>query len=258
VSLDRTGRWALTASWAGMKAASIAVSPIGEDGRVGPPVDRRTYKVNGWAHFFGTDPTNRFAFASINGEDRVAQFKFDAGTGKLTENTPPWVMRPAGAGPRHLAFHPGGKFAYLINEHGNTVTSYAFDASTGLLTQLQDISALPAGYSGPMNATAQILVHRSGKFVYGSNRGHDSVVIYAVDALTGMLKLVGFKTGVPAFPRNFAIDPTGTLLLVVGQNDGMLAIYKIDAASGMLAEQGKRIAVGLKPTYVNVADVGEE
>ena len=254
VSLDKTGKWALTASWAGGKAASIAVSPIAADGRVGPPVDRRMYKVDGWAHYITTDPTNRYAFASINGEEYVAQFKFDAATGKLTENTPARVMRPAGAGPRHMAFHPDGKHAYLINEHGNTVTVYGFDDGTGLLTQLQDISTLPAGYKG-MSATAQILVHGSGKFVYGSNRGHDSVVIYAVDPGSGMLTLVGHKTGVGAFPRNFTIDPTGTLLLIAGQNDGSLTVFKIDQGTGMLAQVGKSIAVGMKPTYVGVVNV---
>jgi 6-phosphogluconolactonase len=161
-------------------------------------------------------------------------------------------MRPGG--PRHMDFHPNGKFAYLINEQGNSVTVYALDATTGLLTQIQDIPTLPAGFAGG-NSTAHILVHRSGRFVYGSNRGHDSIVIYAVDATTGMLTLVGFQTGVGNTPRNFAIDPTGTLLLVVGQGNGMLSTYRIEQNTGMLSRVGTAFGVGSKPTYVTVQNV---
>jgi 6-phosphogluconolactonase len=254
IALDHTGKWALTACWAGNQTASIAVNPVGADGMVGPPVDRRMFPLDAYAHFITTDPTNRFVFASINGQQYVAQYRFDAGTGKLTDNTPARVMRPPGSGPRHMAFHPNGKFAYLINEQGNTVTGYRFDDSTGLLTQIQDLSTLPAGFSG-MNSTAHIMVHRSGKFVYGSNRGHDSIVIYGVDQATGMLKLIGFQTGVGAFPRNFEIDPTGTLLLVLGQNDGQLSIFRIDQDAGTLSRLGPPLAVGTKPTYVGVVNV---
>jgi 6-phosphogluconolactonase len=253
VALDRTGKWALTASWADTNPASIAVSPVGDDGKVGPPADRRMFPAGGHAHFITTDPTNKYVFASINGENYVAQYRFDAATGKLTENSPARVMRSGG--PRHMDFHPNGKFAYLINEQGNTVTVYGFDAATGLLSQLQDISTLPAGFNGT-NSTAHILVHRSGSFVYGSNRGHDSIVIYGVDQATGMLKLIGFQTGVGPSPRNFAIDPTGTLMLVAGQNNGMLSIYKIDQAAGTLSRVGTPVAVGARPTYVGVLNVG--
>jgi 6-phosphogluconolactonase len=252
IALDRTAHWALTASWAGENTASIAVNALGDDGKVGAVADRRTFKVNGHAHFITTDPTNHFVFASINGENSVAQYRFDAATGKLTENDPARVMRPGG--PRHMDFHPNGKFAYLINEQGNTVTAYAFDSTTGLLTQIQDIATLPSGFSGG-NSTAHILVHRSGRFVYGSNRGHDSIVIYSVDPATGLLKLVGFQTGVGTTPRNFAIDPTGTLLLVAGQGNGLLTTYKIDQNTGMLSRVGTPLSVGSKPTYVTVQNI---
>jgi 6-phosphogluconolactonase len=227
------------------------VNPIGPDGMVGPPADRRMFPVNGYAHFITTDPTNHFVFASINGQNYVGQYRFDAATGKLSENNPARAMRPAGSGPRHMAFHPNGKFAYLINEQGNTVTVYQFDDSTGLLAQIQDLPTLPAGYSGTSSA-AHIMVHRSGKFVYGSNRGHDSIVIYGVDQTSGMLKLIGFQTGVGAFPRNFELDPTGTLLMVVGQNDGKLTVFQIDQSAGTLTRVGMPLTVGSKPTYVGV------
>jgi 6-phosphogluconolactonase len=254
IALDHTGKWALSACWAGGEIASIAVNPIAADGTVGPPADRRMFPVNGYAHFITTDPTNRYAFASINGQQYVAQYRFDATTGKLTENNPARAMRPAGSGPRHMAFHPNGRFAYLINEQGNTVTVYRFDDTTGLLAQLQDIPTLPAGYGG-QNSTAHILVHRSGKFVYGSNRGHDSIVIYGVDETSGMLRLIGHQMGVGAFPRNFDIDPTGTLLLSVGQKDGKLTIFQIDQSAGTLSKVGTPLAVGAKPTYVGVLAV---
>ncbi|HXU80393.1 MAG TPA: lactonase family protein [Polyangia bacterium] len=254
IALDHTGRWALTACWAGGEAATIAVNPIAPDGKVGPPADRRTFPVNGYAHFITTDPTNRYVFASINGQEYVAQYKFDAATGKLTENSPARATRPAGSGPRHMAFHPSGKFAYLINEQGNTVTVYRFDDRTGLLTQIQDLPTLPAGYSGK-NSTAHILVHPSGKFVYGSNRGHHSIVIYGVDPATGMLKLISHQMDVGTWPRNFDIDPTGKLLLSLGQNDGKLTIFRIDQSAGTLTKVGTPLAVGTKPTYVGVVDV---
>jgi 6-phosphogluconolactonase len=254
IALDRTEKWALSACWAGNSVASIAVTPVGDDGMLGPPADVRTFKLNGYAHFITTDPSNKYVLASINGEESVAQYRFDAATGKLTENQPPRVMRPKGSGPRHMDFHPNGRIVYLINEQGNTVTVFGFDDAKGVLTQLQDIPTLPPGYTG-VNSTAHILVHKSGKFVYGSNRGHDSIVIYGVDANTGMLKLIGHQTGVGAKPRNFAIDPTGTLLLVAGQDSGMLSLYKIDQSAGTLTKQGASIAVGSMPTYVGVIDV---
>jgi 6-phosphogluconolactonase len=256
IALDRTGKWALTASWAEDQPASISVVPIGADGMVGMPVDSHVFSVNGHAHFITTDPTNKFVFASINGEKYIAQYKFDAATGKLTENTPFKAIRtPTPADPRHLDFHPNGKFLYAINESVNSVTVFGFDSTTGLLTQLQDIPTLPAGFTG-MNTTAQILVHKSGKFLYGSNRGHNSIVVYAVDATTGMLTLVGHQTmGVGAHPRNFNFDPTGTLLLVASRDEGTVSIFKVDQTTGMLQPMGAPVPVGVKPTYVGVLNV---
>jgi len=229
---------------------------VGADGKVGTPVDAHVFSVNGHAHFITTDPTNKFVFASINGEKYIAQYKFDATIGKLTENTPFKAVRTGTpADPRHMDFHPNGKFAYAINESAGSVTAFTFDSVTGLLAQLQDIPTLPAGFTG-MNSTAQILVHKSGKFLYGSNRGHNSIVIYSVDATTGMLTLVGHQTmGVGAHPRNFNIDPTGALLLVASRDEGTVSIFKIDQATGMLQPLGAPVPVGIKPTYVGVLNI---
>ena len=257
IALDRTGKFALTASWAEDRPASISVVPIGADGKVANPVDSRAFAVNGHAHYITTDPTNKFVLASINGLEYIALYKFDAATGKLSENNPDRVMRPKGGDPRHMDFHPNGKFLYMINEHGNTITAYAFDSNTGLPTQIQDVPTLPSNFAGAaMNTTAQILVHKSGKFLYGSNRGHNSIVIYAVDPATGMLTLVGHQTaGVGPRPRNFNFDPTGTLLLLASQDDGTITIFKVDEATGKLAQAGSPVPAGLKPTYVGVLNI---
>jgi 6-phosphogluconolactonase len=249
ISLDRTGRWAMTASWAKDHPASISVNPIADDGKVGEPVEVKTFAVNGHAHYITTDPSNRFVLASISGSDFLAQYRFDAGTGKLTPNSPDRVLRPAGANPRHMDFHPSGQYLYLINEHSCTVTVYRFDGEAGTLSELQDISTLPVGYTGKENTTAQILVHRSGKFVYGSNRGHDSVVTYRVDTATGKLSLVGF-TSVGHRPRNFNIDPSGRYLFVASQDDGTVTAYEIDQTAGTLTQKGVPQPTGDKPTFV--------
>jgi 6-phosphogluconolactonase len=254
ISLDRTGKFALTASWAGDQPASISVLPIGDDGKVGNPVDSRVFSVNGHAHFIITDPSNKYVFASINGEKYIAQYKFDATTGKLTENSPFKAVRaPAPGDPRHLDFHPNGKFLYAGNESLNTITVFGFDSTTGLLTQLQDVPTLPAGFMG-MNTTAQILVHKSGKFVYISNRGHNSIAIFSVDATSGMLTLVGHQMVGP-HPRNFNFDPSGTLLLVASRDDNMVTIFKVDQAAGTLTQAGTPTPVGVKPTFVGVQNI---
>jgi 6-phosphogluconolactonase len=254
IALDRTGKWALTASWAGDQPASISILPIGDDGKLGMPVESRVFSVNGHAHFITTDPSNKYVFASINGEKYVAQYKFDAATGKLTENSPFKAVRaPTPGDPRHMDFHPNGKFLYVGNESLNTITLFGFDATTGLLTQLQDVPTLPASFTG-MNTTAQILVHKSGKFVYISNRGHNSIAIFSVDATSGMLTLVGHQAVGP-HPRNFNFDPTGGLLLVASRDDNMVTIFKVDQATGMLTQAGSPTPVGVKPTYVGVLNI---
>jgi 6-phosphogluconolactonase len=254
IALDRSGKWAMTASWAEDEPASISVLPVGADGKVGNPVDSRVFSVNGHAHFITTDPTNKFVFASINGEKFIAQYKFDAATGLLTENTPFKAVRtPAPGDPRHLDFHPNGKFLYAGNESVGTITVFAFDSATGLLTQIQDISTLPAGFTGT-NTTAQILAHKSGKFVYISNRGHDSIAIFSADPATGMLTFVEHQK-VGAHPRNFNFDPSGNLLLVASRDDANVAVFKIDQTTGKLTQVGPTFPAGPKPTYVGVMNI---
>jgi 6-phosphogluconolactonase len=254
ITLDRTGKWALTASWAGDQPASISVLPIGDDGKVGMPVESRVFSVNGHAHYITTDPSNRYVFASINGEKYIAQYKFDVATGKLTENSPFKAVRtPVPGDPRHLDFHPNGKFLYAGNESLNTITVFSFDGATGLLRQIQDVPTLPAGFTGT-NSTAQILAHRSGKFVYISNRGHNSVAIFSVDPSSGMLTSVAHQM-VGAHPRNFNFDPSGTLLLLASRDDANVTIFRIDPTTGKLTQAGPPTPAGVKPTYVGVLNI---
>jgi 6-phosphogluconolactonase len=250
ISLDRKGKFVLTASWAGDKPASIGVVPIMPDGKVGMPVDRKDFNMKGYAHYITTSPDNKFVLANLNGEQATAIYRFDEATGKLTPNDPPRATFPDGYGPRHLDFHPNGKFVYVIHEQAAKITAHSYDAAKGTLTQIQEVPTLPEGFTG-MNTTAQILVHRSGNFVYGSNRGHDSIVIYRIDQ-AGRLTFVGHQTGVGARPRNFTMDPTGTLLLVASQDEHNLRVYKIDQASGTLAALGGPQPVGNRPTWIGV------
>ncbi|MBI3465127.1 MAG: lactonase family protein, partial [Planctomycetes bacterium] len=197
--VDRTGKSVLVANYGG---GSVAALPIGPGGRLGPPtnvVQHEGSSVNPQrqegphAHSINLDPANRFAAAADLGLDKVLVYRFDAANGKLVPNDPPAATVKAGAGPRHFAFHPGGRYAYVINEMDCTVTAFAYDGQRGVLKEIQTITTLPhelrEGYS-----TAEVQVHPSGKFLYGSNRGHHSIVVYAIDPKTGKLTLVEHKS----------------------------------------------------------------
>jgi 6-phosphogluconolactonase len=249
ISIDRSGRWALTASWANTNPASIGVLPILPDGRVGEPVERRDFQPMGYAHYITASPDNRLVLANVNGEQATALYRFDAGTGKLTPADPPRITFPADHGPRHLDFHPNGRLVYVIHEQGSKITAHGYD--DGRLTQLQEVSTLPEGFTGT-NRTAHVLVHPSGKFLYGSNRGHDSIVIFRIDLQSGRLDFAAHQTGVGARPRNFTIDPSGTLLLVASQDENTLRVYRIDQNTGLLQPLGGPQPVGPRPTFVGV------
>jgi len=185
------------------------------------------------AHMILTDLTNKFAFVACKGSDYVAQYKLDAAAGTLTANNPPRVMTKAGAGPRHLAMHPSGSYAYLINELDSTMNAYTLSAD-GTLTEIQSVSSLPAGFSG-QNSGAEVVVSADGKFVYGSNRGHNSIVIFSIDAGTGKMTLVGHQSTGGSTPRSFTIDPSGGFLLVANQDSNNVVTFKVDRATGMLS-----------------------
>ena len=194
------------------------------------------------AHSINLDAANRFAFAADLGLDKVLVYRFDADKGSLTPNDPPFAKVAPATGPRHFAFHPGGKFAYVIGEMANTVTAFDYDASTGTLTEIQSITTLPADFKGRSH-TAEVQVHPSGKFVYGSNRGHDSIAIFTVDPATGKLTAAGHEPTLGKNPRNFAIDPTGAYLLAENQDSGSIVLFKIDPATGGLKQVGEPLSI---------------
>jgi 6-phosphogluconolactonase len=247
-SVDHSGRMLLVANYGGGSVASL---PIEADGRLKPPayVDKhhgssvnRQRQTGPFAHCFDADPANRFALAADLGADKLMLYRLDLEKATFTANEPPFVKTAAGAGPRHVAFHPNGKFVYLINELNSTISVFGYDAAQGMLAAVQEISTLPAGFHDS-NTTAEIAVHPSGRFVYGSNRGHDSIAIFAADQETGKLKSLGHLSTHGKTPRHCAIDPTGQCLLAANQDSGNIVIFRIDSQTGLLRPSGQEIAV---------------
>ncbi len=243
VSVDKAGKNLLVANYSG---GSVAVLPLGEDGRLAEPSEFIQHKGTGpnprrqegpHAHSINLDPAGRFAFACDLGLDKVLVYRFDPAQGKLAPNDPPAASVAPGAGPRHLAFHPNGRFAYVINEMASTVTAFAYDAARGILTEIQSLSALPAGFTGE-NTTAEVQVHPSGRFLYGSNRGHDSIAIFAIDAETGKLTAAGHQSTRGRNPRHFGIDPAGAYLVAANQDSASLVVFRIDPKTGGLDPTG--------------------
>jgi 6-phosphogluconolactonase len=246
--VDATGTNVLVANYGG---GSVAVLPIGEDGRLKEPscfIQHAGSSVNPrrqqgpHAHSINVDPGNRFAMVADLGLDKVLVYRFDARRGQLEPNDPPSVALKPGAGPRHFSFHPDGHHAYVINELHSTITALGYDAQRGKLTAIQTVSTLPAGFEGN-NSTAEVQVHPSGRFVYGSNRGHDSIAIFAVDAPTGKLTPVGHELTQGETPRNFALDPTGTWLLAENQRTGTVVVFRIDQQTGKLSATGQVLEI---------------
>lgn len=260
VAVESTGRFVLVANYGG---GSVAVLPIQPDGSLGPATDfvqhegssvnpRRQEKAH--AHSINVDPSNRRALVCDLGLDRVMVYRLDLDRGKLTPNEEPWVAARPGAGPRHLSFHPSGRYAYVINELDSTITVYAYDDARGALRELQSVSTLPEGFSGESH-TAEVRVAPSGKLVYGSNRGHDSIAIFAVDETTGKLASVGHEPSQGRIPRNFTIDPSGSLMLVANQDTDTIVAFRIDPGTGRLSATGA-VTESPSPVCVKIVPIG--
>ena len=246
MSTDRSGNFLLSAYHSAGKAA---VHRIGPDGAASnPPVEWRSTAEK--AHCIQTDASNQFAFVPHTaGPNLIFQFRFDENTGTLTPNAVPKVIPEAGAGPRHFCFHPSQDILYFSNEQGCSVTAYHFDPSAGTLTPFQTISTLPEDYEGK-NSCAQIHITPSGKFLYVSNRGHDSIAGFSIDDDTGQLTDLGQQPSEET-PRAFTVDPTGNFLFAAGQGSGAIASYRIDDQSGALLPL-ERYTVGENPMWVLV------
>lgn len=246
--VDASGKAVLVANYG---AGSIASLPIGEDGKLGPAASAIQHKGKNanpnrqegpHAHSINLDPSGKFAVVADLGLDEVLVYKFDAAKATLVPNVPPAAKVASGAGPRHFAFHPNGNFGYVINEMGNTVTAFAFDAAKGTLTTIQDVSTLPKDFKGS-SFTAEVVMHPSGKFLYGSNRGHDSLAIFQIDSASGKLTPVGIEPTGGKTPRNFAIDPTGAFVLAENQGSNSIVVFKIDQTTGALKATGHTLMV---------------
>jgi len=257
VSVDQTGRFVYVANYMGGNAAAFLVRAGGGLQPASAVVQHAGSGVNPHrqegphAHSITLDPTNRFAFVADLGIDRVMVYRLDLEGGTLPPHTAPSVEVEAGAGPRHMAFHPNGRYAYLITEMGNTIVAFAYDAAQGTLDALQTVPALPDDFTG-LSHCADIHVTPSGKFLYGSNRGHDSLVIYAIDAETGLLAYVGHAPTLGKTPRNFAIDPTGTYLFAANQDSDSIVTFRIDPQTGKLTPTGQVTEVPM-PVCVIIA-----
>lgn len=254
VSTDSKGRFVFAANYGGGSVASFPAGPDGKLAESASIVQHKGKSANPTrqeaphGHWIGPSPDDKYVLACDLGLDRVLVYKLDQPTGKLASHDPAAGNVAPGAGPRHAAFSPDGKFLYVINELNNTITVFAWDAGKGSLTEVQTRGTLPKGFAGD-NSTAEVVVHPSGKFVYGSNRGHDSIVAYAADSVTGKLTLIGHATENIKTPRNFNIDPTGQWLIAANQDADTLVVLKIDARTGALTPAGEPVAA---PTPVCV------
>ncbi|MBX7167569.1 MAG: lactonase family protein [Pirellulales bacterium] len=249
VSLDRTGRVALVANYGGGSVASL---PIDDDGLLQPIASFIQHTGQGpnaqrqegpHAHSFNVDLNNRFAMAADLGIDRIMVYRLDVPSGRLTANDPPAAEVPPGSGPRHFAFHPSGRFAFTNNELNSTVTGFRYDGKLGVLSLIETLSTLPPQAAAADNTPAEIQVHPSGKFLYVSNRGHNSLAAFKIDADTGKLTPSGHTLSGGEIPRNFGIDPTGAFLLAANQDSGNVVVFRVDAATGALTPTGSVVQV---------------
>jgi 6-phosphogluconolactonase len=249
ITVDKTGKYVLVANYTG---GSLAVFPVLADGKLGEASAFLQHTGHGTnptrqegphAHSIDLSPDNRFAMVDDLGLDELFVYKFDSAKGSLTPNDPPFAKLDAGAGPRHFVLRPDGKFAYVISEMGHTVTVFSNDAASGRLQLLQTVTTLPKDFKG-RNDDAEIRVHPSGKFLYASNRGDDSIAIYTIDKSKGTLAQVGSIHTGGKEPRNFEIDPTGTLLLAANQKSDNIVVFRIDAKTGGLTATGQALDVG--------------
>ena len=248
VAVDKSGKNLLTANYGG---GSVAAVPVKDDGRLGEAsafVQHAGSSVNPkrqqapHAHSINLSRDNRFAVAADLGLDQLLVYAFDPVKGTLVPNDPPFARLNPGAGPRHFAFHPNGRYGYAINELQSTVTGFAYDPSRGVFKELQTISTLPQNFQGETH-TAEVQVHPTGKFLYGSNRGHDSIAVFAIDAGKGTLTAIEQVSTQGKTPRNFGIDPTGSYLLAANQDSNSIVVFAIDRKTGRLTPTGQILEV---------------
>jgi 6-phosphogluconolactonase len=251
LNVDAAGKNVLVANYGG---GSVTVLPLEADGRLKSSscfVQHKGSSANPQrqegphAHGIYLDSANQFAYVPDLGLDKVLIYKFDGTQGKLEANEPSAGALAPGSGPRHLALHPSGKFAYVINEILCTVTAFSRDPKQGSLSEIETVSSLPLGQKvRPGYSTAELFAHPNGRFLYGSNRGHDSIVVFAIDAHNGKLSLVQHASTQGKIPRGFGIDPSGQWLVAGNQDSDTVVVFEIDKGSGSLRPTGQVLEVG--------------
>ena len=249
LAVDATGRCLLVANYGN---GSIAALPLQPGGSLRPPatvIQHHGSSVNPQrqagphAHFITPDPANRLALVCDLGLDQVLLYRFEPAKSSLTPSDPPSVALKGGAGPRHLAFAPSGRRLYVLNEMGSTLTAFSYGTKKPGLTELQTVSTLPGSFTG-QSTCAEVQVSPSGKFLYASNRGHDSIAIFAIDSRTGTLTPLGHEPTRGKTPRHFALAPGGKWLLAENQDSNEVVVFGVDSRTGKLSATGTTLEVG--------------
>ena len=255
LAIDKTGKILVAANFA---SGSVAAFPIRSDGSLGEASGFDQHhgssidpvrQAGPHAHSAIVSPDNRFVLVADIGLDRLYSYRLNPSAGSLEPNDPPFAALHPGWGPRHLAFHPNGRYLYLISEMGSMITTFAYDAARGTVKELQTVSTLPEGFAGKSTA-AEIQVDREGKFIYASNRGDDSIGVFAIDANTGTLSPTQHISTEGKTPRAFALDPTGQYLFAANQNSANIAILRVNSTTGGLTSTGKTLTDSPEPSCV--------
>ena len=243
VSMDKAGNYVFVANYGG---GSVAMIPVKADGSLAAPSSFKQHvgksinpgnQQGPHAHSINLDPANKFALAADLGTDTIYVYRIDPTKGTLTANTPEGAKLTPGSGPRHFSFHPNGKHLFAINEINLTLTSFNYDADKGVLTEIETLPTLPKG-AAKKGSTAEVVVHPNGKWVFGSNRGHDSIAVFAFDEAKAKLTHVGNFGDTVKEPRNFVIDPTGNFVLVGNQNGHSITVFRLNQTTGELTRVG--------------------
>jgi 6-phosphogluconolactonase len=225
----------------------VAVLPIQSDGTLGDATSVDQHYGRGGdperqatphAHGVALSPDNKFALVAEHGIDQVMVYRFDAARGMLTPSNPPSFKTPPSRAPRHVVFHPNGKFAYVVNELAGSLTAFAFSAADATLRELQTVSTTPQGFTGG-NTGAEVVIDKDGRFVYTSNRGPETIGVFAIDSANGTVSLVEHTPTGGKTPRNIALDPTGSFMFAGNQASNNLAVFRVDAKTGRLTSTGQ-------------------
>jgi 6-phosphogluconolactonase len=259
LDIDATGRWLVVANYTG---STVAMLGIAADGRLqgphqvlaleGEPGPHPVEQTSSHPHHCPFDPAGRTVMVPDKGLDRTWVYRLDTATGLLEPAEPASVAAAAGAGPRHAAFHPSGRWCYIVNEQDSTLTACSYDAASGALLPQQTISTLPPGTSVP-NTGSEVDVSPNGRFLYASNRGHDSIVTCAIDQRDGTLTPVAWTSTQGSTPRFFGLDPSGDMLYVANQASHTIVPLRVDTVEGTLRPAGEAIATG-SPACIVFAD----